>query len=101
MGEFGVLKAIGFSHRLILSMVAAEAVLPCLAGAVVGLITAKLLFFCLAMALPALERFPAPVYTLPLLATAAVIAIVMGAVSAAIPAARIIRLNVVDALREI
>ena len=36
LGEFAVLKAIGFSHRLILALVMTEAALPCVAGAVAG-----------------------------------------------------------------
>src|SRR5690349_4313596 len=37
MGEFGVMKAIGFSNRPIILLVMAETMLPCLAGAVLGL----------------------------------------------------------------
>ncbi|MGE4061838.1 MAG: ABC transporter permease [Rhodospirillaceae bacterium] len=41
--EFGVLKAIGFGDRQVLGLVMAEAMIPCLLGAVVGLGLARLL----------------------------------------------------------
>ena len=98
IGEFGVLKAIGFSHRLILAIVTAEAVLPCLFGAALGLGVAKLLFFGLVSAIPLLARFPAPIYTPALLEIAGGLAIFIGAVSAAVPATRIIRLDAAAAI---
>src|SRR5579863_4494020 len=62
IGEFGVLKAIGFSHGLILALVTAEAALPCLAGAVGGLLAAKLLYILLTTLLPPLAVFPPLIY---------------------------------------
>jgi len=41
--ELGVLKALGFSTRRIVALMVAEATAPCLAGAALGLIAAKLL----------------------------------------------------------
>ncbi len=101
MAEFGLLKAIGFQHRMIMALVAGETALPCLAGALLGLMVAKLLFALLVALLPALAAIPAPVYTPALLAAAAALALFIGAASAALPASRIIRIEVASALREI
>jgi putative ABC transport system permease protein len=98
IGEFGVLKAIGYSHRLILLLVMAEAALPCLGGAVLGLTFAPLLLGLLKLLLPPLAIFPALVYTPAMLATAAALAVLIGAGSGALPASRIIRLEVAAAL---
>lgn len=91
--EFGVLKTLGFSHHRIIALVVAETAAPCLVGAASGLIVAKLLFAALAEWLPPLAAFPAPVYTLSLLATGCAIALLMALLSAVIPALRIIRLD--------
>jgi putative ABC transport system permease protein len=98
LGEFGTLKAIGFPHRLILALVMTEAALPCLAGAVVGLVAAPLLFAILKAALPPLAVFPALVYTPAMLAVAAALAVFIGGASGLLPALRIVRLDVAAAL---
>jgi putative ABC transport system permease protein len=98
MSEFGTLKAIGFSHRLILALVMTEAALPCLAGAVVGLVAARLLFMVLTALLPPLAVFPALVYTPTMLAVAAALAVFIGGASGLLPALRITRLDVAAAL---
>ena len=98
LGEFAVLKAIGFSHRLILALVMTEAALPCLAGAVAGLIAARLLFVLLTALLPPLAVFPPLVYTPIMLAVAVVLAVFIGGASGLLPALRITRLDVAAAL---
>jgi putative ABC transport system permease protein len=98
LGEFAVLKAIGFSHRLILALVMTEAALPCMAGAVAGLVAAPLLFAILKAALPPLAVFPALVYKSTMLAVAAALAVFIGGASGLLPALRIVRLDVAAAL---
>jgi len=98
LGEFGTLKAIGFPHRLILALVMTEAALPCLAGAVAGLVAAPLLFAILKAALPPLAVFPALVYTPAMLAVAAALAVFIGGASGLLPALRVTRLDVAAAL---
>ncbi len=98
VSEFGILKAIGYSHRLILMLVVMEAALLCLAGAALGLIVAPLLFIVLAWLLPPLAVVPPPVYTPSTLAGAVLLASMMGAFSGAIPASRIIGLETTAAL---
>ncbi len=96
--EFGVLKALGFSHRRMIALTAAETGLPCLAGAVLGLAAAKLLFAALAVLLPPLAAFPPPVYTPVLVGSGFAIALLIALLSAAIPALRIGRLDAAVAL---
>lgn len=98
LGEFAILKAIGFSHRLILSLVVTEAALPCLAGTALGLTAAPLLLGLLKLLLPPLAIFPGLVYTPAMLGIAALLALAIGGISGALPASRIIRLDVATAL---
>jgi len=96
--EFGILKAIGYSHRLILMLVVIEAVLLCMTGAALGLAVAPLLFMVLAWFLPPLAVVPLPVYTPGIMGGAVMVGLIMGAISGAVPASRIIRLETVAAL---
>jgi putative ABC transport system permease protein len=98
LSEFGILKAIGYSHRLILMLVVMEAALLCLAGAVLGLIVAHLLFMVLAWLLPPLAMVPPPVYTPGIIAGAVLVGLMMGVISGAIPASRLIQLEAAAAL---
>lgn len=98
LGEFGILKAIGYSHRLILMLVVMEAALLCLAGAILGLIVAPLLFLVLAWLLPPLAVVPPPVYTPAIVAGVVPVALMMGVISGALPASRLIRLEAAAAL---
>ncbi len=75
--EFGVLMALGFTPRRILALLGAEAAVPCLVGAVLGLLGAKVLFAALAALLPALAPVPAPVYTPLMIGAALVIALLI------------------------
>ena len=96
--EFGVLKALGFSHHWIIALTAAETAAPCLAGAALGLIAAKLLFAALAALLPPLAAFPSPTYTPMIVAAAFIIASLIACVATVIPASRIVRLDAATAL---
>jgi hypothetical protein len=100
IAEFGVLKAIGFSHGLILALVTAEAALPCLAGAVGGLVAAKLLYISLTTLVPRLAVFPPLMYSTQVLTVAGLLALIIGGVSGALPGARIIGLHAAEALVE-
>jgi putative ABC transport system permease protein len=97
--ELALMKALGFSHRRILALLVAEAAVPCLTGAVLGLIGGKALFAWLVVALPALAVVPAPVYTAPILVAALVLALIVAVLSATIPAARIARTDVAALMR--
>lgn len=96
--EFGVLKALGFSHHRIIALTVAETAIPCLAGAALGMIGGKLLFAVVAALLPPLAVFPSPVYTPVIVAAAFIIALLIPSAASVIPAARIARLDAAVAL---
>jgi len=96
--EFGVLKALGFSHRRIIALVVAEGVVPCVAGAALGLASVPLLFAALASWVPQLATLPAPGYSTAVLAGALTIAVLLPSLASVPPAWRIARLNAAVAL---
>ena len=96
--EFGVLKALGFSHRRIIALVIAEAATPCVAGAALGLLAVPALFAVLASGLPQLATLPAPAYSLTTLAWALAIALLLASLASVLPCLRIVRLDAAAAL---
>jgi putative ABC transport system permease protein len=94
--EFAVMKTVGFTDRVIFLLVLAEAAIPCLIGATLGL--------ALTQATPALARalFPGtgllPVITPAVIGYALGAALLVAGVSGAPAAFRARRLTVVDAL---
>ncbi len=94
--EFGVLKTLGFSNNQVLSFIFAEALVQCLLGAAVGLVGAQAIS-------PVMQgRIPGPpvVFNMPwwVLMSGMALAILVAFLSAALPAWRIARLQLVDAL---
>lgn len=94
--EFAIMKTVGFTDRAIFALVLAEAAIPCLIGAGLGLI--------LVQATPALSRLVVPggdltpIITPTVVASALAAAMLVAAVSGVPAAWRVRRLNVVDAL---
>ena len=95
--EFAVLKTIGFTGRGIIALVFAEAAIPCLFGAMVGLALAKCISLLLPRFLPAVAQFPAYM-SIPVVASAFMAAALIAFCSTALPALRIARLDVATAL---
>ncbi len=90
--ELAVLKSLGFTDRAVFLMVLAEALLTCVLAALIGLALAWGLF-------PYAAKFVAGLSMPPIVIASGVIgAVVVALVSAAVPAARAARLQVVDAL---
>jgi putative ABC transport system permease protein len=92
--ELAVLKTYGYGDGAVIALVCAEALLLCVAAAVVGLAGASL-------ALPGIfEAIGAPALPTPpaVIAVGAGVAVLLALASAAAPAWRVRRLNVVDAL---
>ncbi len=93
--ELAVLKTLGFTHRLILSIVLAESMLLLVLGGVGGLVTARL-------SLPVISAASGGQFDLPMapqtwwLGTA--LALLIGVVVGLPPALRAMRLSIVDAL---
>lgn len=89
--EFGTLKTIGFSGRLVSMLVVAESVSICACGAAMGIGSAYFLLRLLTSSLPAIDL--SPLGLLPALELAFLLAIIVGL----IPAWRAQRLKIVDA----
>jgi hypothetical protein len=98
MQEFGILNAIGFSHRRIVTLVIAEAAVPCVAGALLGLFAAPLLFLALTKVLPPLATLPMPAYSAGIVGGAVAIAVLVPALGCVVPALRLARLDPAAAL---
>jgi putative ABC transport system permease protein len=92
--ELAVLKAIGFTDPKVLGLVVAESLVICVLGAGLGLVVAKSLFPLFAGAVE-LDAISMPL-EVPL--TGLAIALLVGLVTATVPALRAKRLSVVDAL---
>jgi len=96
--EIGVLKAIGFSNRTVVSLVAVEVIAICLAAAAMGLVIAwRLLPFAREntelLKMPLLVAMPPTTVAAGLLC-----ALTLGIVCAALPARYALRLRVIQAL---
>jgi len=99
--EIGVLKALGYRRRQILSLLLGESTLLALGGAALGALGAKFLYAGVPMAAVTGGLFQRFRVTPAILATCLVIGIGVGIVSAGIPAWQASRRRVVDALREV
>jgi len=99
--ELALLKALGFPYRRIVLLLVAEMAVPCFAGAALGLAAGKSVFATLVTMLPALAVVPAPLYTAPLLASAAVIAALLAIVCGILPSRRMARENVITLMRAV
>jgi len=93
--EFAVLKASGFSDRRVLVLVVAESVLLCVLGALAGLLAAPIAIHTLSRLLEfaLISQMPWEV-----LLRSFVLALMVALVSGLVPAWRVKRLSIVDAL---
>ena len=96
--EFATLKALGFSDRDVMTLVFAEAAVPCLLGVPIGLGIAKGLSLLAPNLLPPGVGIPAPYISGPVLALAVFLAMLVAFISAVVPALRVRRLEVAKAL---
>ena len=98
--EFAVLKTVGFHAAQLLALVFIETVIPCVLGAVLGTGLAVLLGRWSMHFLPQyLTRMLTPsLATLPVLALALMLAVLLALASSAMPMLRLKRLSVADAL---
>lgn len=100
VGEFAVLKTLGFSDGGVMALVFAEAAIPCLLGALAGFAIAMALAAKIA-GLGALQKMQVapPTLSLGVLAIAFAFAALVAFAGAAIPAWRMRRLDIASALR--
>jgi len=99
--EIAVLKAIGFSHRLVLTLMLVEFTLLTLIGGVIGVISGKIVFHFVNMTkvtqgfLVNFTLFPAS------MATCIAASLVVGLLAGGWPALRSANMSVVDGLRRV
>jgi putative ABC transport system permease protein len=97
--EFAVLKTIGYSESTLVALVLAEAAIPCVAGAGVGMALAVLLTRLPTHFLPMdLASLPKPTLSPGVFAFSLACALLLALVGAAIPVQRLRHLSVIDAL---
>lgn len=97
--EFAILETLGYPHTSLMALVFAEAVIPCLAGAVVGTGLADLLTGIPMSRLPQdFSGIPQPSVSLGVLAWSVGCALLLAAVSATAPMIRLRQLSITDAL---
>jgi len=96
--EFATLKTIGFSDRLVIGLVVLEAATLCLVGAASGVTLAAWLASKFSSILPPGVGLPAPTISAIVLLWAAFSATAMAFASAALPALRLMRMDIATAL---
>jgi putative ABC transport system permease protein len=96
--EFAILKTMGFSDRLVMGLVFAEAAIPCLLGAAIGLGLATEFARQMPLLLPPTIFLTAPVMSASLLGSGMACAALVALLSAIIPVLRLKRLDVAGAL---
>jgi putative ABC transport system permease protein len=91
-GEFAVLKTLGFTDAAVLALILAETLIFCLAAALLGLAISKFLFPVVVKAIQ-FNLTPGP-----MIGTGVALAALLALATGAIPAWRASRLSIVDAL---
>jgi putative ABC transport system permease protein len=98
MAEFATLKAMGFSTRRLMALVAAEAAFPCLLGALCGILLASWLALQIPAVMPPGTGIPTPAMRLPVFLWAIVSATALTLVSTLLPILRLSRMDIAAAL---
>ena len=96
--EIGVLRALGWRRRAILSLILKEALLIGLLGGIAGIGTALLMIFLLQQ-VPMVGSYLTPIWEWDVFARAIFIALMLGLIGGLYPAYRATRLQPVEALR--
>jgi putative ABC transport system permease protein len=96
--EFATLKTIGFSDAGVMALVFAEAALPCLLGAGLGIGLAALISNLMPRFLPPGQGLPIPTMTVMVFVWAALCAALVAFASSALPALRLKRMDIATAL---
>jgi putative ABC transport system permease protein len=98
IAEFATLKTIGFSDNGVIALVFAEAAVPCLLGAVLGVGLSAILANAIPRFLPPGQGLPIPTMTVMVLVWAMIAAALIAFASAALPALRLKRMDIATAL---
>lgn len=98
IAEFATLKTIGFSDNGVIALVFAEAAVPCLLGAGLGVGLSVILSNAIPRFLPPGQGLPIPTMTVMVLVWAVIAAALIAFASAALPALRLKRMDIATAL---
>jgi putative ABC transport system permease protein len=98
IAEFATLKTIGFSDNGVIGLVFAEAAIPCLSGAGLGVGLAAFLSNAIPRFLPPGQGLPIPTMTVMVLVWAVIAAALIAFASSALPALRLKRMDIATAL---
>jgi putative ABC transport system permease protein len=98
LAEFATLKTIGFSDAGVIGLVFAEAAIPCLLGAALGVGLAALISHVLPSFLPPGQGLPVPTMTIMVFVWAAICAAIVAFASSALPAFRLRNMDIATAL---
>jgi putative ABC transport system permease protein len=98
IAEFATLKTIGFSDNGVIALVFAEAAVPCLLGAGLGVGLAAVLANAIPRFLPPGQGLPIPTMTVMVLVWAVIAAALIAFASSALPALRLKRMDIATAL---
>jgi putative ABC transport system permease protein len=96
--EFAVMKAVGFADLTVTALVLVEAVVPSLAGALIGLLLALAIPPVWPLIIPPSWAMPTPHLSMPVMGLAILFALLIACTCALIPSLRLRRLNLVSAL---
>ena len=96
--EFATLKTIGFSDSGVIALVFAEAAIPCLLGAVLGIGLAALISNVMPRFLPPGQGLPIPTMTVMVFVWAGLCAALVAFASSALPALRLKQMDIATAL---
>jgi putative ABC transport system permease protein len=96
--EFAALKTMGYSDTLVIALVAGEAALPCIAGALCGVLIAAGLSSQLPGVMPRTFAIPPPIMTPAVYLWALASACIMAVASTALPALRLSRQDIASVL---
>jgi putative ABC transport system permease protein len=96
--EFATLKTIGFSDNGVIALVFAEAAIPCLLGAGLGIGLAAIVSNVMPHFLPPGQGLPVPTMTMMVFIWAALCATLVAFTSSALPALRLKRMDIATAL---
>ncbi len=96
--EFATLRALGYGDRVVIGLVVLEAVAPCLAGAGLGVALAAFLAHHVQAMMPPSFGIPMPTMSATVFVGAGISAFVLAFASAALPAMRLMRMDIATAL---
>jgi len=96
--EFATLKTIGFSDSGVIALVFAEAAIPCLMGAGLGIGLASIVSNVMPRFLPPGQGLPIPTMTIMVFVWAGLCAALVAFISAALPALRLKQMDIATAL---